>query len=172
MPARPAAVTAEAVSTYAAALAQTEAAVRRQPDQRSGCSRQGGQRDAQAQRPQPPACDQASTGLAAIAWLTASSCSSPRPWTRSSPRSPGPAGRPPVQARAGEAAQEQIQQAAGLDTAIKAGKARLSAVDALRALLADGKFLQYLTDRRTLALLGAASDIFGRLSGGEFGFAE
>jgi hypothetical protein len=43
---------------------------------------------------------------------------------------------------------------------------------ALRALLADGKFLQYLTDRRTLALLGAASDIFGRLSGGEFGFAD
>jgi DNA repair protein SbcC/Rad50 len=56
--------------------------------------------------------------------------------------------------------------------AITAGKARLRAVDALRTLLADGKFLQYLTSRRTLALLGAASEIFARLSGGEFGFAS
>ena len=54
----------------------------------------------------------------------------------------------------------------------RAGQARLSAVDALRGLLADAKFHQYLTDRRTRALLGVASDIFGRLSGGEFGFAE
>jgi len=44
-------------------------------------------------------------------------------------------------------------------------------VDTLRGLLADAKFLQYLTDRRTRALLGVATDIFGRLSGGEFGFA-
>ncbi|MDQ2874648.1 MAG: hypothetical protein M3Y33_07515 [Actinomycetota bacterium] len=71
-----------------------------------------------------------------------------------------------------EKAQEQIQQAAGLDTAITAGKARLRAVSVLRTLLGDGKFLQFLTDRRTLTLLGAASDIFGRLSGGEFGFAD
>ena len=70
------------------------------------------------------------------------------------------------------AAQSQIQQAASLDTAIRAGRARLSAVDALRGLLADAKFHQYLTDRRTRALLGVASEIFGRLSGGEFGFAE
>ena len=63
-------------------------------------------------------------------------------------------------------------QAASLDTATRAGHARLSAVDALRGLLADAKFLQYLTDRRTRALLGVASDTFGRLSGGEFGFAE
>jgi len=70
-----------------------------------------------------------------------------------------------------EAAQSQIQPAASLDAATKAGHARLSAVDTLRGLLADAKFLQYLTDRRTRALLGVATDIFGRLSGGEFGFA-
>lgn len=70
-----------------------------------------------------------------------------------------------------EAAEGQVQEAASLDAAIKAGCARLSAVDALRGLFADAKFHQYLTDRRTRALLGVASDIFGRLSGGEFGFA-
>jgi hypothetical protein len=41
-----------------------------------------------------------------------------------------------------------------------------------RGMLANAKFLQYLTDRRTGALLAAASDIFGQLSSGEFGFAE
>lgn len=69
-------------------------------------------------------------------------------------------------------AESQIQQAGNLDTAISAGHARLSALEALRSLLADAKFLQYLTDRRTHALLGVASSIFSRLSGGEFGFAE
>ena len=69
-------------------------------------------------------------------------------------------------------AEGQIEQAASLDTAISAGKTRLSAVDALRGLLGDAKFPQYLTDRRTLALLGVATGIFRRLSGGEFGFAE
>jgi hypothetical protein len=39
-------------------------------------------------------------------------------------------------------------------------------------MLGAGKFLQYLTDKRTYALLGVASENFGRLSGGEFGFAE
>lgn len=69
-------------------------------------------------------------------------------------------------------AQGQIERAASLDTAVGAGRARLNAVDALRALLGDAKFLQYLTDRRTHALLGVATGIFRRLSGGEFGFAE
>ena len=71
-----------------------------------------------------------------------------------------------------ETAQGQIARAAGLDTAIDAGKARLSAIDALHGLLTDAKFPQYLTDRRTRALLGVATGIFRRLSGGEFGFAE
>jgi DNA repair protein SbcC/Rad50 len=71
-----------------------------------------------------------------------------------------------------ETAQGQIESAASLDAAISAGNARLSAVNALRGLLGDAKFPQYLTDRRTRALLGVATGIFRRLSGGEFGFAE
>ena len=81
----------------------------------------------------------------------------------SSPAAAGPTRKPP---------QGQIEPAASLDAAISAGRARLSAVDALRGLLGDAKFLQYLTDRRTHALLGVATGIFRRLSGGEFGFAE
>lgn len=69
-------------------------------------------------------------------------------------------------------AEGQIEPATALDKAIHAGRARLSAVDAVRGLLADAKFLTDLTQRRTRALLGVASDIFGRLSGGEFGFAQ
>jgi exonuclease SbcC len=69
-------------------------------------------------------------------------------------------------------AEGQVQQAANLDAALQGGNARLSAVDALRSLLADSKFLQYLTDRRTRALLAVASETFGTLSGGEFGFGE
>jgi DNA repair protein SbcC/Rad50 len=69
-------------------------------------------------------------------------------------------------------AESQIDKAERLDTAISAGHQKLTAVDALRSLLADAKFLQYLTDRRTHALLGVASELFGQLSDGEFGFAE
>jgi exonuclease SbcC len=69
-------------------------------------------------------------------------------------------------------AEDQIEQADQLDSAISAGQGRLNAVTVLRSLLGDAKFLQYLTDKRTHALLGVASDNFGHLSGGEFGFAE
>ena len=70
-----------------------------------------------------------------------------------------------------ETAESQIQRADALDTALGAGRSRLHAVDVLRGLLAEAKFLKYLTDRRTRALLALASDTFGTLSGGEFGFA-
>jgi exonuclease SbcC len=69
-------------------------------------------------------------------------------------------------------AQGQIDRAAQLGAAITAGQARLSAVSALRAMLAPGKFPQYLTELRTKTLLGVASDLLGQLSDGEFGFAE
>jgi exonuclease SbcC len=69
------------------------------------------------------------------------------------------------------AAREQIEPASVLDGAIDAGQTRLVALDELKGLLADGKFLRYLTDRRTTALLGVASELFSRLSGGQFGFA-
>jgi DNA repair protein SbcC/Rad50 len=70
------------------------------------------------------------------------------------------------------AAEGQVEQASSLDAALRGGKDRLNAVDALRGLLSDAKFLQYLTDRRTRALLAVASGTFGTLSGGEFGFGE
>jgi exonuclease SbcC len=70
-----------------------------------------------------------------------------------------------------ETAQGQIQEAADLDGAIKNGRSRLSAVAALRGLLADAKFLQYLIDQRTQALLSIASETFARLTRGEFGFS-
>jgi exonuclease SbcC len=69
-------------------------------------------------------------------------------------------------------AEGQVQRAASLDAALRDGTARLNAVDALRGLLSDAKFLQYLTDRRTRALLAEASGTFGTLSRGEFGFGE
>jgi exonuclease SbcC len=69
-------------------------------------------------------------------------------------------------------AQGQIAHAARLDAAITAGEARLSAVSALRTMLASGKFPQYLTELRTKTLLGVASELLGQLSEGEFGFAE
>jgi exonuclease SbcC len=67
-------------------------------------------------------------------------------------------------------AEGQIERARTLDAAISAGAARHAAVHRLRALLADAKFQQYLIDQRTTALLGLASDLFGELSGGQFGF--
>jgi exonuclease SbcC len=70
-----------------------------------------------------------------------------------------------------ETAESQVKQAADLDDALKSGCARLSAVEALRGLLADAKFLQYLIDRRTRALLAAASEIFSALTHDEFGFS-
>jgi exonuclease SbcC len=69
-------------------------------------------------------------------------------------------------------AEGQIERARTLDAAIEAGNARYVAVDKLRALLAEAKFPQYLTGQRTRSLLGLASDLFGELSGGQFGFAE
>jgi len=65
-----------------------------------------------------------------------------------------------------------IERAATLDEAIAAGQARASALRGLRAALSRSKFPAYLVSRRTEVLLGLASDLFGRLSNGEFGFAE
>lgn len=69
-------------------------------------------------------------------------------------------------------AREAIERAATLDDAIAAGQARVSALRGLRTALYRSKFPAYLVMRRTEVLLGLASDLFGRLSGGEFGFAE
>jgi len=80
------------------------------------------------------------------------------------------------QARGARAAEQtavgQMAQAAALDEAITAGELRRAALDDLYLLLAEGKFQTDLTERRTRALLGLASELFSRLSGGEFGYAE
>ena len=70
-----------------------------------------------------------------------------------------------------QAAEDQVEQAADLDNALRNGRSRLSAVEALRGLLADAKFLQYLIDQRTRALLAVASETFSELTRGEFGFS-
>lgn len=171
IPARPAAVTAETVSTYAAALAQTEAAVRHSLTSVTAATAKEAEGEMLKLTTAAARLRSGQHGIAAIDQADGQQLLQPNaldPVIAAEAQARQDARRyRDEQAKA----QEQIQQAAGLDTAIKAGKARLRAVDALRTLLADGKFLQYLTDRRTLALLGAASDIFGRLSGGEFGFA-
>ncbi|MDT4995305.1 MAG: repair protein SbcC/Rad50 [Actinoplanes sp.] len=69
-------------------------------------------------------------------------------------------------------AEAEIPQATRLDEALVPARLRLAALAELRAHLTDAKFLKYLISQRTNALLGTASDIFGRLSGGQFGFTE
>jgi DNA repair protein SbcC/Rad50 len=171
MPVRPAAITAEVVSTYAAALAKAEAEARGSV----ACAAAAAGREASARLVE---LDTAATGLRsgqrgtlAIAVAEGEQLLDPAaldPVVAAEANARDAAQRH----RADQAAaQSQIPQAASLDTAIRAGRARLSAVDALRGLLGDARFHQYLTDRRTRALLGVASDIFGQLSGGEFGFA-
>ncbi len=172
MPTRPAAITAEAVTAYAAALTKAEAEAR-----------------GNVARAATAAGREATTRLAdldtAAAGLRSGRQGTPAIALADGEQLLDPASLDPVVAAEAsardaarrhradhETAHSQIQQAASLDTAIRAGHARLSAVDALRGLLGDAKFHQYLTDRRTRALLGVASEIFGRLSGGEFGFAS
>ena len=158
MPARPAAVTAENVSTYAAALAQTEAAVRHSLASVTAAAAKEARSEMLKLTTAAARLRSGQHGIAAIDLADGQQLLQPDaldPVIAAEAQARQAARRyRDEQAKA----QEQIQQAASLDTAIKAGKARLSAVDALRRLLADGKFLQYLTDRRTLALLGAASE--------------
>jgi DNA repair protein SbcC/Rad50 len=172
MPARPAAITAEDVGSYATALVQAEITAR------DSLARAAIAADKEASS-QLLMLDAAAAGLrSGRDGIPAIALAEGRELLE-------PAALDPVIAAEGNArdaaeryraqqntAQSQIQRAASLDTAMSAGKARLSAIDALRRLLSDGKFPQHLTDRRTRALLGVATSIFRRLSGGEFGFAE
>jgi len=69
-------------------------------------------------------------------------------------------------------ARDSISRAAALDDAITAARARVSALSGLRTSLSRSRFPAHLVARRTQVLLGLASDLFGRLSGGEFGFSD
>src|SRR5262249_48955407 len=139
MPTRPAAITAEAVSTYAETLVKAEAKVR----------------DSVA-RAAAAAGKEASTRLAELdteaAGLRAGQQGALAIAVTEGEQLLDPVALDPVvaaetsardaarQYRAEQtAAQSQIQQAASLDTAIQAGRARLSAVNALYGLLADAK---------------------------------
>jgi DNA repair protein SbcC/Rad50 len=172
MPARPANMTTSAVSAYAAALARVEGLARDSLGRAAATAAE--KASAELLRLEAAAAELRSgqQGVPVIALadgehLLASNALDPVIAAQASAREAA------ARYRADQAAaQAQVEQAARLDNAIKKGHARRSAVDALRGLLADAKFLKYLTDRRTHALLGVASHIFGQLSGGEFGFAE
>jgi exonuclease SbcC len=172
MPTRPGAITAEAVSAYAAALAKAEAQARDSVAREAAAvGREASTRltelDTAAAGLRSGQQGSSAIALAEGEQLLDPAALDPVVGAEASARNAAERHRADQ-----AAAQSQIPQAASLDTAIRAGRARLSAVDALRGLLGDAKFHQYLTERRTRALLGVASDIFGRLSGGEFGFAE
>jgi exonuclease SbcC len=172
MPARPTVTTVESISTYATALDRAERIVRNSLSQATDAASENA--TAELLRLNTVAAslrsgqdDMPAITLSAGEQLLAPTALDPVVAAESSAHHD--AGR----YRASQAtAQSQIEPAAALDSAIRAGRDRLSAVDAVRGLLADAKFLTDLTQRRTHALLGVASDIFGRLSGGEFGFAE
>jgi exonuclease SbcC len=171
MPPRPATITAADVTAYAAALAQAERTARNAMSQAVAAADKNAttwlmKLDTAAARLRSGQQGIPVITLAKGEQLLAPTALDPVVAAETSARDAAERHR-----ASQEAAQSQIQSAASLDAATKAGHARLSAVDALRGLLADAKFLQYLTDRRTRALLGVATDIFGRLSAGEFGFA-
>lgn len=66
----------------------------------------------------------------------------------------------------------QIEPAEQLDRAIESATSHLDMLTLLHGQLADGKFLTYLTERRTRTLLILASELFSRLSSGRYGFTD
>ena len=71
-----------------------------------------------------------------------------------------------------KAAEPQIEKASRLDEALHPARLRLAALKELKELLTPAKFLRYLVQTRTSALLGIASEILGMLTADEFGFSE
>lgn len=76
------------------------------------------------------------------------------------------------QSKRAERATAQIEPLGKLKHAIAQGRSRLQDLDEIYTLLADSKFPRHLTERRTRDLLIVASDLFGRLSAGRYGFAD
>lgn len=66
----------------------------------------------------------------------------------------------------------QIEPAAELDRAIESGGWVVANLGQLAALLADGKFVAYVVQRRQLVLLELASEILLSVTGGRYGFTE
>ncbi|MFG1827810.1 AAA family ATPase [Microbispora bryophytorum] len=71
-----------------------------------------------------------------------------------------------------QAAAAQIDAARQLDNAIAAGTRRQAALNGVYGLLSDGKFVRYLIDRRTHALLRVGNHLFHQLTRGELGFTD
>ncbi|WP_433476492.1 AAA family ATPase [Spirillospora sp. CA-142024] len=71
-----------------------------------------------------------------------------------------------------QAAAVQIDTARQLDGAITAGTRRQATLNDVHRLLSDGKFVRYLIDRRTHALLRVGNHLFHQLTRGELGFTD
>jgi len=71
-----------------------------------------------------------------------------------------------------EQVERDAQRAGQIDAALDVAVPFLAALDALRALLADGKFIGHLVREREVALLTEASRVLRSLSGDRFGFGD
>jgi exonuclease SbcC len=69
-------------------------------------------------------------------------------------------------------ARGQIPIAKDLDRRIVPLRDAIVVLDALAALLTDGRFIGYVVSRRQRALLGLASEVLGAMTGARYGFAE
>ncbi|MFD5491759.1 SbcC/MukB-like Walker B domain-containing protein [Streptomyces sp. NPDC127091] len=69
-------------------------------------------------------------------------------------------------------AQSQIPYADALDTALKAGNRQAAVWKSVSEQLTDGRFLTYLTERRTRSLLRHGSRILQQISVGNYAFTE
>ena len=171
LPARPARVTVAEIKAHAAELAQAEQSVSASLERETATA--ASQAEAQLKKLHDAATrlSAGQAGLPAIALPAGEALLDPSSLDAVVSAATTARDDAARHRAASQAAQSQIQYAAELDTALDGGRSRRSAVDILRGLLAEAKFLQYLTDRRTRTLLAVASDTFGTLSGGEFGFA-
>jgi exonuclease SbcC len=66
----------------------------------------------------------------------------------------------------------QIERARDLDSRIARASALVAQVEELRKLLADGKFVSYVVERKQRAMLSVASTLLDQMTDGKFGFAS
>lgn len=59
-----------------------------------------------------------------------------------------------------------------LDQHLEDGRAKLGALSDLKTVLQDGRFIRWLTLRRSRALLAVASTLLGEITGGRYAFAD
>jgi exonuclease SbcC len=71
-----------------------------------------------------------------------------------------------------QVAASQIETARQLDEAIATGTRRQTVLNGVHGLLSEGKFVRYLIERRTHALLHVGTHLFHQLTRGELGFTD